>query len=132
VGDKTLGVVLIRAWGPGPYGFSSPRCGLAQPSRLDFSTSQFYRDGTAFGEQLEQECDRGAALVGLAFLDELLNRLFEAKMRGGEITKKLLKYPGALSTASARSDVAYRSKDLRRSRDVSDRSVISLHTPTSR
>lgn len=69
--------------------------------------SQFSRDGIAFGEQLEQESDRGAGLVGLAFLDELLKRLFEAKMRAGRTTKKLLEYPGALATASARSDVAY-------------------------
>ena len=75
---------------------------------MDFSElSQFNRGGIAFGEQLEQDSDRGAALVGLAFLDELLKRLFEAKMRTGRMTKKLLEYPGALATASARSDVAY-------------------------
>lgn len=74
----------------------------------DFSKlSQFHREGIAFGEQLEQESDRGAALVGLAFLDELLKRLFEAKMLDGTIAKKLLNYPGALSTAAARTDVAY-------------------------
>jgi hypothetical protein len=74
----------------------------------DFSKlSQFDSDGIAFGEQLEQESDRGAALVGLAFLDELLKRLFEAKMLDESIAKKLLKYPGALSTAAARADVAY-------------------------
>jgi DNA-binding MltR family transcriptional regulator len=68
--------------------------------------SQFNREGISLGKQLESESDRGAALVGLAFLDELLKRLFEAKMHVGKITKKLLEYPGALSTASARSDVA--------------------------
>ena len=74
----------------------------------DFSKlSQFHREGMAFGEQLEQESDRGAALVGLAFLDELLKRLFEAKMLDGSIAKKLLRYPGALSTAAARADVAH-------------------------
>jgi hypothetical protein len=76
------------------------------PAKVD-SLTQFHRDGIAFGDQLEQESDRGAALVGLAFLDELLKRLFEAKMRTGKMSKNLLKYPGALSTASARSDVAY-------------------------
>jgi len=74
----------------------------------DFSSfSEFFREGNVFGEQLEQESDRGAALVGLAFLDAMLKRLFEAKMLDGAIAKKLLSYPGPLSTAAARSDVAY-------------------------
>jgi hypothetical protein len=44
--------------------------------------------------------------VGLAFIDALLKRLFEAKMHDRKITKRLLEYPGALSTAAARGDVA--------------------------
>jgi DNA-binding MltR family transcriptional regulator len=80
----------------------------APPSPDLSNFSEFHREGIAFGEQLEQESDRGAALVGLAFLDELLKRLFEAKMMlAGKITKKLLEYPGALSTAAARTDIAY-------------------------
>jgi DNA-binding MltR family transcriptional regulator len=67
----------------------------------------FSREGLAFGKGLAEESDRGAALLGMAFLDELLKRLFEAKLRDGKISKKLLDYPGALSTASARTDVAY-------------------------
>jgi hypothetical protein len=74
----------------------------------DFSDfSDFTREGIAFGEQLEQESDRGAALVGLAFLDVMLKRLFEAKMLDAAIAKKLLNYPGPLSTAAVRTDVAY-------------------------
>jgi DNA-binding MltR family transcriptional regulator len=69
--------------------------------------SEFLREGNTFGDELEQESDRGAALVGLAFLDMMLKRLFEAKMLEGTIAKKLLNYPGPLSTAAARSDVAY-------------------------
>ena len=72
-----------------------------------FNFSEYLREGNTFGEQLEQESDRGAALVGLAFLDVMLKRLFEAKMLDGAIAKKLLNYPGPLSTAAARSDVAY-------------------------
>jgi DNA-binding MltR family transcriptional regulator len=67
----------------------------------------YIRDAVSFGEQLINETDRGAALVGLAFLDEMLKRLYEAKMLDGKITRKLLTYPGPLSTAAARADVAY-------------------------
>jgi DNA-binding MltR family transcriptional regulator len=67
----------------------------------------FAREGIAFGKELWQETDRGAALVGLAFIDEMLKRLFEAKMLQVKIAKKLLEYPRALSSAAARSDVAY-------------------------
>jgi hypothetical protein len=81
--------------------------GFQPPLGLTEELSRVLREGVAFGEQLEKESDRGAALVGLAFLDELLKRLFEAKMHTGKITKNLLDYPGALSTASARTDVAY-------------------------
>jgi hypothetical protein len=74
----------------------------------DFSDlSEFTREGLSFGEQLEQESDRGAALVGLAFLDVMLKRLFELKLLDGTIAEKLLSYPGPLSTTAARSDVAY-------------------------
>src|SRR5437660_221811 len=63
----------------GPFGtLSFTHMESTSPPSPDFSKlSQFNRDGIAFGKQLEQESDRGAALTGLAFLDELLKRLFE-------------------------------------------------------
>jgi len=68
----------------------------------------FANEANVFMKQLMEESDRGAALVGLAYLDELLKRLCEAKMLGDNaVRKRLLKYPGPLSTASARTDVAY-------------------------
>jgi len=59
----------------------------------------FADEANIFMKQLMEESGRGAALVGLAYLDESLKRLFEAKMLSGKVTKTLLKYPGALSTA---------------------------------
>jgi len=79
-----------------------------QQARPDLRPSDEYiREGVSFGEQLIHETDRGAALVALAFLDEMLRRLSEAKMLDRKIARKLLKYPGPLSTVAPRTDVAY-------------------------
>src|SRR5260370_4867992 len=57
-------------------------------------------------EQLRSESDRGAALVGLAYLDELLEKLVQARMIEDEKhLNKLLQSP--LFTSNARADLAY-------------------------
>jgi DNA-binding MltR family transcriptional regulator len=76
---------------------------LFDPSEMQ----AFADEANTFTKQLMEESDRGAALVGLAYLDELLKRLCEAKMLASKATKALLNYPGALSTAAARTDLAY-------------------------
>lgn len=68
-------------------------------------------------EELRGESDRGAALIGAAYLDFLMESLFESRMNQAKtldtgdkkkkLTEKLLKYPGALSTAASRVDLAH-------------------------
>jgi len=71
------------------------------------NTALLRKKTDSFIKNLMAESDRGAALVGLAYLDALLGRLFEAKMLKGTSANRLLNYPGAFSTASARTDAAY-------------------------
>src|SRR5580658_2756431 len=70
----------------------------------DRSRSQAFADeANAALQELAKESDRGAVLVGVAYLDELLVRLFKAKMI---LTKALSDYlfesSGPLSTLSSR------------------------------
>jgi hypothetical protein len=58
-------------------------------------------------EQFQTESDRGAALVGVAYLDDQLKGLFKAKMLDESKIAELLEGYGPLSTLSARADVAY-------------------------
>ena len=56
------------------------------------------------------ESDRGAVLVGASVVDSFLRKLFEhfcPKSMGKEARRLLFDYPGALSTLSARTDIAY-------------------------
>src|SRR5579859_4286121 len=71
------------------------------------SKKEFAEEANLFTENLVGESDRGAALVALAYLDELLARLLKANMLECNVTKKLLEYPGPLATASGRADLAY-------------------------
>jgi hypothetical protein len=68
---------------------------------------EFVDEANVFTRPLQDESDRGAALVGLAYLEELLARLIRAKMLDDGITKKLFEYPSALNTAHARLDLAH-------------------------
>lgn len=72
----------------------------------------------AFMKELQKESDRGAALVGNDYLDHLMKKFLEARMNQGKtgataqdrpkrISEKLLKYPGPLSTAASRVDLAH-------------------------
>ena len=47
---------------------------MADVQKFDIS------EGNIFVKQLQEESDRGAALVGVAYLDELLTRLFRSRM----------------------------------------------------
>ena len=56
----------------------------------------FADEANAFMTQLQAESDRGAALVGTAYLDELLKRLFEARMLADKDRKALFESNGPL------------------------------------
>jgi DNA-binding MltR family transcriptional regulator len=68
----------------------------------------FVEEGNVAIKELMKESDRGAVLVGVAYLDELLVRLFKEKML---LTQKLSEYlfesSGPLSTLSSRIRIAY-------------------------
>lgn len=61
-----------------------------------------------FLEQFSSESDRGAALIALAYLDDLLEELIRKRMLNekGHVDR-LLEYPGPLATSNARADLAY-------------------------
>ncbi len=61
---------------------------LDVPGPVSDRVKEFTGEAQVFMKQLMEETDRGAALVGVAYLDKLLERLFEGKMR---LTKDLSK-----------------------------------------
>jgi len=77
----------------------------------DFDRSKlkaFVHEANVAISQLMKESDRGAVLVGVAYLDDLLIRLFKAKMRLTKtLSKDLFDSSGPLSTLSSRIKVAY-------------------------
>jgi hypothetical protein len=68
-----------------------------------------------FAAELKNESDRGAALIACDYLDHLMETFIDSKMnhnktmgpRPTRISDKLLKYPGPLSTAASRVDLAH-------------------------
>jgi hypothetical protein len=81
---------------------------MSDPQEFDLSDVQASADeANAFMNQLVGESDRGAALVGIAYLDELLARLFRARMLTEKTSEGLLEGFAPLSTFSSRIDVAY-------------------------
>jgi DNA-binding MltR family transcriptional regulator len=77
-----------------------------RPSTKPLKPLDMSEDVSIFIKQLNEETDRGAALVGLAYLDELLWQLFKAKSSDKEIAERLLDDPNGLSASAARADVA--------------------------
>ena len=67
----------------------------------------FSDEANVFLKQLMKESDRGAALVGFAYVDTLLTRLFKAKMLPEKLTEELFEGFGPLATMAARIKVAY-------------------------
>jgi DNA-binding MltR family transcriptional regulator len=68
----------------------------------------FAEEVNAMTVELNKESDRGAVLVGVAYLDELLTRLFRKKMLlSKKLSEELLEGFGPLSGLSARTKVAY-------------------------
>lgn len=82
---------------------------MAKNSRRNCPTlPELSEDSRRFMEDLQKETDRGVALVGAAFLDDVLAALLRAAMvDDSKITNKLLEYPGPVSTSAARADLAY-------------------------
>src|SRR4051812_32796495 len=72
------------------------------------SKQAFLAENNIFLEQLRTESDRGAVLAGVSYIEELLLRLFMAKLL---LTKKLsgdlFDGSGPLATFSARIKLAY-------------------------
>ena len=68
----------------------------------------FIEDLNDFTNGLRSESDRGAALVGMAYLDELIHHVIGQHMIDEpKRVKELLDYPGPLSTAASKIDLAY-------------------------
>jgi DNA-binding MltR family transcriptional regulator len=82
---------------------------MVEAQDFDLSDLKAFADeANAFQKQLMEESDRGAALVGAAYLDEMLIRLFRVKMRlTKKLDKELLEGFGPLSTMSSRTKIAY-------------------------
>jgi hypothetical protein len=65
-------------------------------------------DSRRFVEDLQKETDRGAALVGAAFVDNVLESMLRAFfVDDAKVVNELLKPAGAAGTLSARIDLAY-------------------------
>jgi DNA-binding MltR family transcriptional regulator len=65
-------------------------------------------EANAFLQELLRESDRGRALVGCAFLDDMVEKLCRAKMvTDAKAVDNLLEYPGPLTSFAARTDLAY-------------------------
>lgn len=80
------------------------------PDSQEFDISDlkvFADEANVFMKQLMEESDRGAALVGVAYLDELLARLFRAQTLTEKVSEELFGRFGPLSSFSSRIDVAY-------------------------
>jgi len=68
----------------------------------------FISDSNTVISELRKESDRGAALVGVEYLDRLVEDLARAQMIGDhKHSDKLLAYPGVLNTAASRADLAF-------------------------
>lgn len=82
---------------------------MERASDFDSSNSKAFVDEANIAiSQLMKESDRGAVLVGVAYLDDLLIRLFKARMRLTEnLGEDLFESSGPLSTLSSRIKVAY-------------------------
>jgi hypothetical protein len=81
---------------------------MPDSQEFDVSDVQAFADeANAFIKQLVGESDRGAALVGIAYLDDLLAGLFRAHMLTKKVSEGLLEGFAPLSTFSSRIDVAY-------------------------
>lgn len=81
---------------------------MADSQEFDVSELKAFADeANVFMKQLMEESDRGAALVGVAYLDELLVRLFKARMLTENASEELFGRFGPLSSFSSRIDVAY-------------------------
>lgn len=77
-------------------------------SRSGDTVGSYISHTNTFLKQLRSESDRGAALIGMAYLDNLLEKLVRARMIDEEKhLGQLLDYPGPLCTANARTALAY-------------------------
>jgi DNA-binding MltR family transcriptional regulator len=81
---------------------------MSNSQEFDVSKLKVFADeANVFMKQLMEESDRGAALAGIAYLDELLGRLFKAQMLTEKVSEELFGRFGPLSSFSSRIDVAY-------------------------
>lgn len=62
---------------------------------------------TEIVDEMEKETDRGAALVGAAFLDDMLSLLLEAALVDEDISKAFLTESGGISEFGIRIKLAY-------------------------
>ena len=77
------------------------RTPIPKPEELSADSGRFIQD-------LQQETDRGVALVGAAFLDDAVRALIRAALiKESETADRLFEYPRPLATFDARIDVAY-------------------------
>lgn len=70
---------------------------------------QFVIESNAVLKELKGETDRGGVLLGLAYVDKMLERLFVTKMCevGSKQLEQLFEHHGPLSTLSGKTSLAY-------------------------
>ena len=86
------------------------RLQTAHGSADDFDRSEletFAEEANVAIKQLMEESDRGAVLVGVAYLDDLLLRLFKRMLLDKTLSEELFGGSGPLSNLSGRIKVAY-------------------------
>jgi mannitol operon repressor len=76
-------------------------------SAKDLPTGFDLAEANAWAKELFNESDRGAVLIGCAYLERLVEDLLSARMIAGDSVRRLLKNPGPLSTFSSQTDLAY-------------------------
>ena len=80
---------------------------VIEPGKATVQVTRLPEDAYIVFKELNEESDRGAALLGVAYLDEQLKQLFRAKMLNEKIADELLGAHRPLATFSARIDVGY-------------------------
>lgn len=81
---------------------------MSRQKTLTPKPKELSTDSGRFMEDLQKETDRGAALVGAAFLDDTVRALIRAAfIAESETADRLFEYPRPLHSFAARMDLAY-------------------------
>ena len=76
--------------------------------KLKYDIPGLAEDTKRFVEDIQEETDRGVALSGTAFLDDVIIALLRAAFVDNPMSvEKVLEYPGPINSLAARADLAY-------------------------